>query len=270
MNKLIFRIFTFLLLTNYSISHAQTTIDSSFNEIEVLNLGTFHFGITPDNHKIDYNEKRNLKKIKEITRQLANFDPTIILVEITPENQKTLNEEYQKYLKNPKIKTTFAGTEIQLLAFEIGRLSKTDKIIGIDHKLSYNYMLDKLAKRIKADKYFLARKRIIENHNKIDVNKIGLKKKLLLMNTEENYNFLININADYLTYVNSKNKFEGADEAAKFYQRNLRMLANINKVNITKDDRVLIIAGAAHAAFFSKFLDRSPIYELVDLTKFLK
>ncbi len=103
-----------------------------------------------------------------------------------------------------------------------------------------------------------------------DVDKIGLKQALLLLNSKQAYNFLINVNADMLMYANSKDNFEGADEATKFYHRNIRMFSNINKISMDYDDRVLIISGGAHAAFFEGFMSRSMIYELQPLKDYLK
>lgn len=60
---------------------------------------------------------------------------------------------------------------------------------------------------------------------------------------------LININADLLTYISSKGNAEGADEAAKFYHRNLVMFSNLNQIPVDKNDRIFILMGAGHTAF---------------------
>ena len=62
-----------------------------------------------------------------------------------------------------------------------------------------------------------------------------------------------NLNADILTYISTKNNFEGADEASKFYRRNLRIFSNINQIPVCNDDRILIIMGATHTAFLKEF-----------------
>ena len=274
MNKTL--ILSLILLFSTSISNSQTnpslTESKKLEKIKVLNLGVFHFGITPDANKTNYDEsdRKNLQEIKEITKAIAQFEPTIILVEELPKNQKILEEEYEKYAKKPSEQTRFAGKETELLGFEIGRLAKTKKIIGIDHKLNYMYNADNFAKSLDAKNYFIVKERLEGYSDKRkDVKEIGLKQKLLSMNTKGYYNYMINVNADLLAYANSEDKFEGADQAAKFYQRNIRMFANINKLELDLDDRILIISGAAHASFFYKFMSRSPIYELVELESFL-
>ena len=94
--------------------------------------------------------------------------------------------------------------------------------------------------------------------------------RLKAFNTKEFYDILINLNADILAYTATKDGFEGADEAAKFYRRNLRIYSNLNQIPLTKDDRVFILMGATHAAFLNEFLLRSPKYELVNVLDYLK
>ena len=77
------------------------------------------------------------------------------------------------------------------------------------------------------------------------------------------------INADILTHAGTKDAFEGADEAALFYKRNLRMYSNLNRIHLDKEDRVFILMGAAHTAFFRDFISRSPKYTMVNTFDFL-
>lgn len=93
---------------------------------------------------------------------------------------------------------------------------------------------------------------------------------LIYNNQPEYLDYLININADMLTYVSTDGNFEGADEAAKFYQRNLRMFSNINRIPLKENDKILILSGATHAAFFKEFIKRSPRYQMVEVLEYLK
>lgn len=264
-----FKIITIILMVFSIYSYSQD------EKIKVLNIGVFHMGQTSDANSTEYDEASEKAKneIAEVNKAIAKFKPTIILVEQQPKNQKDLDDAYGLYLKDVNADTGFyKNNEIQLLGFEIGRLTGVKKIYGIDHKLSYNYNMWELAKKENATKFFEMAKRMEKLQNSVVTNpkKIGLKNMLKIMNTDEAYNFVINANADMLMYANSKNGFEGADEASKFYKRNIRMFANINKVPMTKSDRVLIISGGTHAAYFSKFMSRSMIYELEPITNYLK
>ena len=73
-----------------------------------------------------------------------------------------------------------------------------------------------------------------------------------------------------MTYVGTENGFEGADEAAKYYQRNLRIYSNLNRLLLEKDDRVFIISGGSHSAFLREFMRRDEKYEMVNTFDYLK
>ena len=269
--KKIFILFSFLstlLSCKIEVEKLTTEKVENSNKVKVLNLGVFHMGETSDAHKTEFDESKNRKEIKDICFKISKFKPTIIFVEIEPYYNKELNGLFEKYKKNPKINTELSGSEVQLLGFEIGRLSNTQYIYGFDHQLGYNYDLSEFAKKIKANQY-LQIETILKKQDESFKLKPTLKETYLLLNSQESYDYSINTNADILTYVNSKDSFEGADEAAKFYQRNLRMFANINKVDTKKSDRILIISGAAHASFLNEFMKRSPKYELEDIKKYL-
>ena len=84
---------------------------------------------------------------------------------------------------------------------------------------------------------------------------LALLDKLRMMNHPKFLDFLITINADILAYTGTKNGFEGADEAAKYYQRNLRIYSNLNRIPMTKEDRVFILSGGSHTAFLNEFFE---------------
>lgn len=250
------------------------TIKAQDNKIKVLNIGVFHMGQTSDANSTEYDEasKKAKREIKEVCEAIAKFKPTIVLVEQLPKYQKDLENAYNSYLKDVNADTGFyKNNEIQLLGFEIGRLAGVKQFYGIDHRLGYNYNMWDVAKREKVTKFFEMTKQLkrLEHSVVTDPKKIGLKNMLKIINSDKAYDFFINSNADILMYANSKNGFEGADEASKFYKRNIRMFANINKIQMKKNDRVLIISGVTHAAYFSKFMRRSMIYELEPITNYL-
>jgi len=68
---------------------------------------------------------------------LSEFKPTIIVIEVLPKNDSLRQISYLNYIQNPNIKFEIPD-EIELLAYEVGRLSGATKIYGIDFKESYN------------------------------------------------------------------------------------------------------------------------------------
>ena len=247
---------------------------AEITKIPVLNLGTFHMGETSDVHKTEFdeNDKKNQSSIKNIAVKLAQFKPTVIIVETPPSFDDKLQTEYNAYLTNPKM--TFKNpSEIELLAYEVGRLSGAKQIYGIDHKMEYNFFIGKeISNAIDAswhDNFYKDPFKFYPEIN-VDDSKLNLLDKLRLTNSNTYLNFLIEANAEMLSHVGTQNGFEGADEATKYYQRNMRMYSNLNRLQLTPNDRVFILLGASHSAYFRDFISRSPKYQMVNTFDYLK
>jgi len=277
---------TLILLLSFSIlMTAQTSIQSSVNtdiltednpqdRIQVLNFGTFHMSFTSDANstEFDENDKENQAEAHTIAKALSEFKPTVILVEYTPKHDSSLLVSYENYKNDPDVKYK-NPSEVELLAYEIGRLSGTDRIYGIDHKMGYNYRIgSQIDNSIDSFSY----KSFYKNPEKtfpflaVDENDLTLKEKFVAMNSKRYLDFLITVNADMLTHAGTDGNYEGADEAAKYYQRNLRMYSNMNRIDLKPDDRVFVLMGASHTAFFRDFISRSPKYHMVDTMDYLK
>lgn len=89
-------------------------------KVKVLNFATFHMVYTPDKHKVkfDQNDEKSKSETYEIAKTLAQFKPTIICVEIVPERNEELNNDYSNFLKNKDYKTKIGG-EVALIAYVI-------------------------------------------------------------------------------------------------------------------------------------------------------
>lgn len=248
--------------------------DHELKKIAVLNFGTFHMGMTSDASKTEFdeNDRENKRKVHEIAKMLSSFNPTVIIVETRPESDEEIQLEYNSYLKDPEM--NFKNpSEVELLAYELGRISNVKRIYGIDHKMGYNY---NIANEMENDiddawceKYY-ANPLQFYPEVYIDGDSLNLLDKLKYTNHDSYLDFLITVNADMLSHVGSEKGFEGADEAAKYYQRNLRMYSNLNRIKLTEDDHVFILMGASHTAFFRDFISRSPKYRMVNTLDYLK
>lgn len=241
--------------------------------IQVLNVATFHMGTTSDAHGTAFDEQneRNQAAARDVARRLSAFAPTIVCVEVPREEEDELAAEYEAWLARPDEPSTWYG-EVGLVAFEIARQAGLDRLHGIDHKLSYNYGIaqeienaidpDTLA-RFGEDPFALW------PELRMDEDALSLREKLRHINRPEFLDFLIAVNADMLALAGTEDGFEGADEAARYYQRNLRIYSNLNRIPMTADDRVLILSGGSHTAFLGEFLQRSPKFALVDTGAYL-
>ncbi|NHF61319.1 hypothetical protein FK220_018340 [Flavobacteriaceae bacterium TP-CH-4] len=251
----------------------ETPRSDRLQKIPVLNFATFHMGQTSDANstEFDENDRKNQEDAKTIAAMIAQFKPTIICVEVPWEENEELNQEYQSYLSNPE-PTTYYG-EVGLVAFEVGRLSELARLYGIDHKMGYNYMIgEQIENAIDSTTYkdYFKDPFKFDTELTINLDSLPLLDKLKMMNHPKFLDFLINVNADILAFAGTENGFEGADEAAKYYQRNLRIYSNLNRIPMTVNDRVFVLSGGSHTAFLNEFLNRSPKYGTVDVFQYLK
>lgn len=242
--------------------------------IQVLNFATFHMGATSDAHSTEFDEEnaKNQADARSIAQRLAEFRPTIVCVEVERERNDELAEAYAAYLAEPTVPSTYYG-EVGLVAFEIARIAGLERLHGIDHRLSYNYSIAGEIKNAIDPASFLG---FAEDpyrgwpELRIDEDALSLLEKLRHFNTPAFLDFLIVVNADMLALAGTENGFEGADEAAKYYQRNLRIYSNLNRIRMKPDDRVLVISGGSHTAFLRGFLQRSPKFEMVETGPYLR
>jgi hypothetical protein len=241
---------TILLLLSATLGNAQETkFKTKFDTaVPVFNLGTFHMGYIDDANKTEFYEhsQENIQQVHKIAQMIAEFKPTIIIVETTPQYEEKLQRRYLEYLENPKIKFENPN-EIELLAYEVGRLSQAKRIYGIDYKENYNYniynSISNKVNSLTSPKYNQMMKLNEDLYFKESNKNASVLEMLKITNHPDYLDFLININADMLTYVSTKGKSEGADEAAKFYHRNLVMYSNLNQIELDKEDRIFILMG---------------------------
>lgn len=253
------------------------------DKIKVLNFGTFHFGFTPDANKTEFDEhsEEAQKEIREISKMLAQFKPTIICVENLPKFNAEINKAYQDFLDNPSTLNTKYG-ESSMIGFDVGRLSDVKKIYGIDNHMGYNYSVGDFIENSPEYKNNIDSKTYLQLTNEPfkdypemakrekKYDKLSLLEKLKLINEPLHLDYSINTNADKLLYVGIEDGFEGADNAAIFYHRNMKIYSNLNRIPMTKNDRVFIIMGTAHTAFLREFMKRSPKFEMVNTLEYLK
>lgn len=251
----------------------EADIDVKFEDaIPVLNMGTFHMGYTPDANSTEFDEhdEENIREVHRIAKAIAAFKPTVIVVERQPKYNKELQQSYAEYLQHPD-KRFEEPSEIELLAFEVGQLSGAKRIYGIDYQEGYNYRIAREVNNgLDTETYQQYMKEINQLMTKYPEEEMTVGEKLMYINHPQYQDILMNINADMLTHISSVGDSEGADEAAKFYHRNLVMYSNLNQIGLSKEDRVFILMGGTHTAFFKPWLERSPKYKPVDLEGFLR
>tara|TARA_R110002049_G_scaffold93815_4_gene231581 strand:- start:5241 stop:6068 length:828 start_codon:yes stop_codon:yes gene_type:complete len=270
MKTLLFSFFILTLIACNSESRVNQkketkTESTATNKIRVLNFGSVHLSGSTDAYSsiTDVNSIKGKADIQKIVEQLVKFKPTIICVEIPPESTEFMNQAFQKYKTDQSSRINYSE-EVNVIGLEVARLSGTKKIYGIDNPIGFDYpKLIELANKNVLDSLYVQnimgsyetqnKKPLLEQFAEINTTKYK-------METFDLYNFLAT--------MHTPNGFEGADIIADFYKRNLRMYTNFSDIPLTKNDRVLIIMGATHTAYFDIFIGNSPKYILENTTQY--
>lgn len=239
--------------------------NNTSNKISVLNFGSIHLSGSTDAHSsfTDINNPTVKADIKKIVDRLADFKPTIICVEIPPESTDFMNETYQKYKIDQNNRINYSE-EVNVIGLEVARLSGAKKIYGIDNPIGFDYpSLISIANQNPSDSLYV--QSIMDKYEKL--NKQPLLEQYSAINTKEykaeTFDFY-----NFLATMHNPGNFEGADIIAEFYKRNLRMYTNFSDIPLNNDDRVLIIMGATHTAYFDIFIGNSPKYVLENTAKY--
>jgi hypothetical protein len=245
---------------------------------KVLLLGTFHFedagldGYKP-RHDIDILSARRQAEIEEVVGALAAFDPTKIAVEWLPEHQERTDEQYRKYLAG---EFELGANEVYQLGFRLARRLGHDRVHLVDARgRAYEPHVD-------VEEYARShgQARLIDNpwderfeqwYAFKDERKTEqtLREHLLWINEEAN---ILKGHGHYLTGgfgVGVADEYPGVDSRTRWYNRNLRIFANLERISTLEDERILLIIGAGHLPILRHAALASPEYELVEVSDFL-
>ncbi len=258
--------------------NAQTT-----NRVPVITLGTFHFTFPNlDNVKIDANDQIDVleptyqKEIEEIVGDLSKFKPTIIVIERQPDQQFKVDSLYQEYLKGNYL---LSRGEDEQIGFRLARANALKKLYCVDEWGNFNENVarilegkDSLLTQRFESFYYTNPDSLKKTKIKPTFKSIGLRKELLLINDEKRIKESL---GDYLVgifkYEVQQNDFLGVDfETGRWFNRNLKIFRNIQRIEASAGDRMVVIFGSGHLNLLNYFFECSPEYQLVDVKEFLR
>lgn len=259
----------------HSLLFAQTK-----DKVEVMTLGTFHFDFPNlDAEKIKKKDQIDVLKpkyqaeIKAIVHRLAAFNPTIIAIERMPRRQAHVDSLYQLYKKG---EDELSRSETQQIGFRLAKKLNLDKLYAVDarsrHYLNVKKALNDSTKRAQFAHYYFNNPDTSMNYSSKNIFATeGILAQLKLLNDSENIKKSL---GDYLIghfkFEFEKRDFFGVDfETGRWFNRNLRIFRNIQRIKPTENDRILLIIGAGHLNLLNIFFKASPEYKLVSPLKYL-
>jgi len=248
----------------------------------VLLLGTFHFeGELVDNYQPQEKFEVNMLlperqvQIEEVLTQLEKYKPTIVCIEAKAKSQRIYDSLYSDYLQEGN--TNNQISERITIGFELAKRTGLRRIYCIDTEPYKTYLSkDDSATFLKyADQpdnvidYWSQQQERHYNYDDSLIYAMPLKDYLLYANSDsvnkkEMGFFLVS------TRRGTNEDPVGADGwITKYYNRNIRIYSNVQRLNPKPNDRILIIYGATHLYILKHLFEASPEFELVSLDRYL-
>lgn len=251
-------------------------------KIPVVTLGTFHFNYPNlDDVKIDKKDQIDVldpkyqEEIDAIVRGLSEFNPTIIVIERRSEQQSETDSLYQEYVKG---NYRLSRREDEQIGFRLAKANALKKLYCVDEWGNFNENVARIvegkdslqSQRFEAF-YYNHPDSLKKAKNKPRTQTLGLRELLLRMNEHERIKESL---GDYLIgvfkYEVTPNDFFGVDfETGRWFNRNLKIFRNIQRIEASPDDRILVIYGSGHLNLLNVFFECSPEYQLADVKEFL-
>jgi len=251
---------------------------------QVLTLGTFHFNFpnldvakVNDSDKIDVYESKYQEEIGLIVSQLEKFNPTKIVIEREPKFQATYDSLYTSYLSGEH---QLSRSEEQQIGFRLAQALNHDRVYCVDAwGTDYNDVeqllegRDTLAQQQFWDFFYNNPDTLLQSFRNEEAlfKTEGIIAELKRLNAPEQ---LTKSLGDYFIgvfkYETSEYDQFGADfTTGWWFNRNLRIFRNIQRLNTTAEDRILVIYGAGHMNLLNIFFESSPEYELLHVNDYL-
>ena len=237
-------------------------------------LGTYHF-----RQEAHYDElsSENQAHIQQILAALAEFEPTKVVIEWEPSRSVKTNEAYHSFLQG-EFKIDTLPNEVFQLGFRMAQKMGHDSIYLFDDKTPFigsldGFSFEKLAEYASQNDqgFYNRHESAIRDrylHNEQLIKSQNLYDNLLLRNSPE----AVQVDAErmhmYEVRVGIQKNWMGPDWLGRYYQRNIRMMANVLKV-VDVEDRVLVIVGANHKWVLDDLFEYTPDFELVSSYDYL-
>ncbi|HCQ89508.1 MAG TPA: hypothetical protein DIU45_06840 [Clostridium sp.] len=253
-------------------------VENSLNKAQVMILGSYHFGKCGEDYVntevADVMSDKKQLEIIEVVDKLLKFKPNKIAVEAKVTSSKELNNAYLEYRSNNgEIKSSIIEhrNEIVQLGFRLANRLNHPKIYPIDIPAFLPFeLLDDYAKKNLPklhEKFYQEISKTAKEHEDLQKNNT-VDEILSYLNNEsriemEHSNLYLALNQ-----VGAGDKYYGANYITTWYERNIKIFANLQAIS-EPGDRILVIYGAGHCKILRDFVSSYKEMELVDALKYL-
>lgn len=267
------RFFAFLLVCGAPFTatvFAQNAVKQTKPVIVVF--GTYHFdnpGRDLVNPEVDnvLTDKRQ-KEIVEFVALIKKYKPTRIAVEQPTTNAK-LNERYTAYVNG---KAGLTANEVDQIGFRLAKDLNHKQVYTVDWQ--GNFDIDRVIKAAAANNQTAITDGVINKFKSLGAKYDAMKKTATITEILRSMNEQKEIDETHRIYlstirVGGADDYAGADMARDWYERNLKIYANILRITESPTERVLVVIGASHVKLLQQFAAESGDFELESASKYL-
>ena len=242
----------------------------------ILLLGTYHFS-NPGldmvkTQQADILTAQKQAEIEEVVKKLIAFSPTKIAVEATPDRTQAINSQLKDYCDNLLSQESAVSerNEVYQLGFRMAKLLGLRVLYPIDSRgdfpidqameyakihqpellLQVQQSIDEITKSMNDMHENLSVREILRAHNDPSLIATG-------------HSFYLR-----LARIGAGDSYDGARVLSAWYDRNIRIFANLQHIT-APDDRILIIIGSGHAPILRQFVIDNPDMDLADTLSYL-
>ena len=256
---------------------------TSAQNTKVLTLGTFHFDfpnvdikIIDSENQIDVLAPNYQNEIEDIVARIAKFKPNIIAIEVSPKNQSRIDSLYVEYING---NYSLGRNEHEQIGFRLAKRFNLQRLYctndwGLlpENINTIVYGNDSVENEKFTNYFYNNPDSLLFYERKYVFKTKGILEELRQCNEEEHLrkdlgNYLISM----FKYQTDKEPYFGVDfTSGWWFNRNLRIFRNIQKITTRPGDRILVIYGSGHMNILNILFDASPEYELVKAIDYLK
>ncbi|PKP11043.1 MAG: hypothetical protein CVU09_04500 [Bacteroidetes bacterium HGW-Bacteroidetes-4] len=272
-----------LLILALSLCFFENAIGQQPNkqaQTKIMTLGVFHFAYhnldavkTLKEDQVSVFDEPYQSEIKAIANAICAFKPTHIAIELTPDQQARIDSLYALYLAG---KFDLQRSEVYQLAFRIGQQSKVPTIYCVnDWGRHYDNIQELFADSIRGarlESYYLNSPDSVYGASGKAKKVTSMVNELISLNNPEQIKERLAI---YLLnpfkYEEQAGDFTGVDfETGRWFNRNLRIFRNIQRIPHKPEDRILLIIGREHLNLLNPFFEVSKEFEWVSPLPYLE
>ncbi len=266
--------------------------------VPTMLLGVFHFkDQSLDRHKpqhgFDSLSERRQQEIANLFESLARFAPTKIAIEVSQSQQPEIDRDYQAYCRN---EFELSANEIHQIGFRLARQLGHERVHCVNAWDRYydppidletypwsreSNELDALFESRSPEAYAKAhgQENVLSQwwpHYQVWsqagdelTDRQTLQETLLRINSERE---LLRSHGAYLVdafKVGRGHEYIGPDWVTHWYNRNLRIFANLQRITESPNNRILLIIGAGHVPILRHCVQASPEYRLVEVSDYV-